>query len=152
MLKVQEQNNNESIPQYVRGIVATVIEELKGEENGELLVNHNIGSQHTWLMFSLGNNEHHYVAKLSHVVYPEETLVTVFEDRRDPKVIPMEAGKHPIVLPTTKTRHYQPKKYFGMSERGGLNSAVYVTDVTRRDESFMPADIIGFLRHGVMPN
>jgi hypothetical protein len=153
MLKVQETGNNTTIPSHVRGIAAAIIEEAKAYPKGNLSVNHRHDFKVTEFMFSesIGQNPMH--ARLSHTIYPEETLVVSFEDQRNPKVVPPNdkiKGDTALTSYDTVTRHYQPKQYLG--ETAGVpNSGAYATGVSRKDEANIATDIFNFIRQGVVP-
>lgn len=153
MLKVNEVNNNAHIPAHVRAIINAVIEEAKAYRGSELSVHHHQDFQLTSFMFRVGDKFHNVNARLSHSVYPEETLVVSYEDRRNPKVAPPSEKIYrdtPLTSYDTKTRHYQPARYLGKT--GDVpNSAVYATGVSRLDEANIAVDIFNFIHTGNAP-
>jgi len=160
MLKVNEVNNNAHIPTQVRAIINAVIEEAKAHPKGKLLVHHRQDFQVTEFLFAddaitpLADPQYSAVsARLSHSIYPEETLVVSYEDRRNPKVAPPSEKilrDTPMASYDTKTRHYQPSRYLGKTA-GISNSSMYATDVSRLDEANIAVDIFNFIHTGNAP-
>jgi len=158
-LKVSEENNNAHIPVYVRGIVNAVIQEAQAYPKGKLLVRHRQDFQVTEFLFTdgtlpLADPQYATVsARLSHTIYPEETLVVSYEDRRNPKVVPPNEKilrDTAITSFDTTTRHYQPARYLGKTA-GISNSSTYQTDVSRCDEVHIATDIFKFISTGEAP-
>lgn len=82
---------------------------------------------------------------VSHLIGPESTVTVVFSDASKP------------IGQNSRTRHYQPAQYLGRradpldAGKTISNSAVYETDVTRRDEANIHLDIFHYLKEGKLP-
>lgn len=151
-VKVSE-NNNAHVPTHVRRIADALVEQARNYSFPQVFIEHLAGFQSTQFSYRDSSGQRLVVARLSHTIYPEETLVVSFEDQSNPQVVPPSdkiKNDKPITSYSTTTRHYQPRRYLGKTA-GVPNSHIHATDVSRRDEANIAVDIFNFLRTGILP-